>query len=229
MNQLQRVFNYEGSEVRTVMEDGEPWFVAIDACKILEITNPSQAVTRLDPDERKTIILNEGIAGNPEKTVVNEYGLYSLIFGSRKPEAKTFKRWVTHEVLPSIRRTGSYVTPATNPQDALLLALEATKQNLERLNLVESGLAEVKHELTNHVTITTREQARVQFAVKRRVAELLGEPGTNEYRAHSSRQFASLYGEIKRRFGVPSYKDIRRQDLESAVNYIGAWIPRMVG
>ena len=82
--------------------------VAADACRILKINNPSQALTRLDDDEKNTLILNEGIRGNPNVNVVNESGLYRLIFASRKPEAKKFQRWIYHEVLPSIRKTGCY-------------------------------------------------------------------------------------------------------------------------
>ncbi|MFT8319320.1 MAG: BRO family protein [Bacillus sp. (in: firmicutes)] len=108
MDQLQKVFNYGQSLIRTVIKDNEVWFVAKDICEVLEINNPSQALSRLDEDEKNTIILNEGI-GNPEKSIVNESGLYSLILGSRKTEAKVFKRWVTHDVLPTIRKTGGYV------------------------------------------------------------------------------------------------------------------------
>ncbi|QII23581.1 phage antirepressor Ant [Bacillus altitudinis] len=108
MNQLQQIFNYQNQEVRTVIQDGQPWFVAKDVCDVLEIGNPSQALSRLENDEKNTIILNEGI-GNPNKTIVNEPGLYTLILGSRKPEAKQFKRWITHEVIPTIRKTGGYV------------------------------------------------------------------------------------------------------------------------
>ncbi|MCY7919510.1 phage antirepressor [Bacillus vallismortis] len=108
MNQLQKVFNYQDQQVRTVLKDGQPWFVAKDVCNVLEIGNPSQALSRLEDDEKNTIILNEGI-GNPNKTIVNEPGLYTLILGSRKPEAKQFKRWITHDVIPTIRKTGGYV------------------------------------------------------------------------------------------------------------------------
>ena len=98
----------EFGKIHVVMIDDEPWFVAADVCRALEIWNPSQALTRLDDDEKNTLILNEGNRGNPNVTVVNEPGLYTLVLSSRKPEAKKFKRWVTHEVLPSIRKTGSY-------------------------------------------------------------------------------------------------------------------------
>ena len=102
-------FPETGGQVRVVMRDGEPWFVAADVCAVLGIGNPSQAVSYLDDDERsETLITSEGIRGNPTRAIVSEAGLYSLILRSRKPEAKAFKRWVTHEVLPSIRKTGGY-------------------------------------------------------------------------------------------------------------------------
>lgn len=105
MNQLQQIFNYRDQEVRTVIQDGQPWFVAKDVCEILGIKNATQAVSKLDIDERS--MLNIGRQGNTN--IVNEPGLYTLILGSRKPEAKQFKRWITHEVIPTIRKTGGYV------------------------------------------------------------------------------------------------------------------------
>lgn len=101
-------------KVRVVMRDGEPWFVAKDVCECLELGNPSQAIARLEDDER-WLISNEALRTNGETAVVSEPGLYSLVLGSRKPEAKAFKRWVTHEVLPSIRKTGKYEAHPTVP------------------------------------------------------------------------------------------------------------------
>ena len=113
-NSLQ-VFNYEGSTVRTVMLDGEVWFVAKDVCDILEISNVSKAIQELDDDEKSTLTISEGTSpkgGNPNMNVVNEPGLYALIFKSRKPEAKAFARWVRHELLPQVMHTGSYGNPS---------------------------------------------------------------------------------------------------------------------
>lgn len=94
MNQLQKVFNYEVNQVRTVMVDGEPWFVAKDVCDVLEIA--PMATKRLD-DEKITLRLTQGeTKKSSNTTVIHEPGLYSLILGSRKPEAKAFKRWITH-------------------------------------------------------------------------------------------------------------------------------------
>jgi anti-repressor protein len=108
MNQIEQVFIYSGNQVRTIIRDNEVWFVAKDVCEVLEIKNPSDALRRLDDDEKATIALTDS-GGRPYKLgIVNEPGLYTLILGSRKPEAKEFKRWITHEVIPSIRKTGSY-------------------------------------------------------------------------------------------------------------------------
>lgn len=105
---IQRYVFANAKEVRVVMQNGEPWFVAKDVCNILEIKNSRDTLNKcLDEDERGVDnIYTPG--GNQEMTIVSEAGLYSLILRSRKPEAKAFKRWVTHEVLPSIRKTGSY-------------------------------------------------------------------------------------------------------------------------
>ncbi|MED4922920.1 BRO family protein [Anoxybacillus geothermalis] len=109
MNQLTQVFNYSGNQVRTIIRDNEVWFVAKDVCEVLEIKNPSDALGRLEDDEKTTIALTDS-GGRPYKlSIVNEPGLYALILGSRKPEARQFKRWVTHEVIPTIRKTGGYV------------------------------------------------------------------------------------------------------------------------
>lgn len=113
MNNKIEVFkNEQFGEIRTVLIENEPWFVAVDVCRALEIGNSSQAISRLDADEKMiTLISNEGNKrGNPNMTVVKEPGLYTLILSSRKPEAKAFKRWITHEVIPTIRKTGGYMT-----------------------------------------------------------------------------------------------------------------------
>lgn len=107
MNELQKIFKYSNVEVRTVIKDGEPWFVAKDICDILEHSNTTMAIEGLDEDERAKF--NLGRQG--DANIISESGLYSLIFSSRKAEAKTFRRWVTHKVLPAIRKTGKYETP----------------------------------------------------------------------------------------------------------------------
>ena len=102
------VFNFDSYAVRTLTRDGEPWFVAADVCEVLTIGNNRDAVARLDDDEKADVgitdISSNGTAQGRSVTIINESGLYSLILTSRKPEAKRFKKWVTSEVLPSIRK-----------------------------------------------------------------------------------------------------------------------------
>jgi prophage antirepressor-like protein len=100
-------FTFEASEVRVIPRDGEPWFVAADIARVLEIGRTDDAVRRLDDDEKGTDIIRTP-GGDQEMTIINESGLYSLILTSRKPAAKRFKKWVTAEVIPSIRKTGGY-------------------------------------------------------------------------------------------------------------------------
>lgn len=104
MNSLQQVFVYQERPVRTFKEKGNIWFIAKDVCNILEISKHRDAVSRLDEDERGSVLVDT-LGGPQEVASINEPGLYSLILTSRKPEAKSFKRWITHEVLPSIRKT----------------------------------------------------------------------------------------------------------------------------
>ena len=108
MNELQIFENKDFGKVGTVTLNGAPCFVAADICRALDIANSRDAVKRLDDDERG-VVSTDTLGGVQEMTVVNESGLYSLVLGSRKPEAKQFKRWITHEVIPTIRKTGGYV------------------------------------------------------------------------------------------------------------------------
>lgn len=108
-NKLVTFENAAFGKIRTLTIDGEPWFVAADVCKALELGNPSMTVERLDADE-KGISSIDTLGGKQRMAIINEPGLYSVILCSRKPEAKAFKRWITHEVIPTIRKYGGYMT-----------------------------------------------------------------------------------------------------------------------
>lgn len=128
MNDVKIFENPEFGRVRTTVIDGEPWFVAADVCHALDIGNPSDALNRLDSDER-TLVSIEGASNGKPVNGVNEPGLYSLVLGSRKPEAKAFKRWITHEVIPAIRKTGGYHVPQS-PEDQMAQGLLAAQKLL---------------------------------------------------------------------------------------------------
>lgn len=118
-NQIQMFSKDEFGKIRTVILNGEPWFVAKDVCDILEVNNSRQAMTRLEEFEKNTVILNDGNKGNPNITVISESGFYALVLSSRKPIAKPFRIWVTSEVLPSIRKTGVYQTSSNKVESML--------------------------------------------------------------------------------------------------------------
>lgn len=129
-------FNYESNEVRTISIDGEPWWIAKDVCSILDLNNVSMALDGLEDDE-KGISKVDTLGGKQNMAIINESGLYSLILRSNKPEAKKFKKWVTSEVLPSIRKTGKYEIES-DPAKLISLALVAANKILtEQKPLVE--------------------------------------------------------------------------------------------
>ena len=125
MNNLKVFENPNLGKVRVVERNGEPWFVAVDVCRVLGLDDTGKAVSRLDDDELTRIKIGSG-GQMREAYAVNESGLYALVLGSRKPEAKAFKRWVTHEVLPAIRRTGRYQADGVQPITPAM-ALEAAQ------------------------------------------------------------------------------------------------------
>ena len=147
MNELQIFNNPEFGEIRTIERDGEAWFIASDVCRALEIGNPSDAIGRLDEDER-TLVLIEGASNGLPVNAVNEPGLYGLVLGSRKRGAKNFKRWIKHDVLPSIRKHGAYMTPETleaailNPDTMIKLctALKDEQDKRKALEVANSAL-----------------------------------------------------------------------------------------
>ncbi|WP_288848306.1 phage antirepressor KilAC domain-containing protein [Mitsuokella jalaludinii] len=136
MNDVKIFENPEFGRVRTTVIDGEPWFVAVDVCHALDIGNPSDALNRLDDDER-TLVSIEGASNGKPVNGVNEPGLYSLVLGSRKPEAKAFKRWITHEVIPAIRKTGGYHVPQSPAEQMAQGLLAAQKLLAEKDKRIE--------------------------------------------------------------------------------------------
>lgn len=155
MNDLQVFNNAMFGNVRILIRNNEPWFVAKDVCDCLEINNSRQALSRLDADEKSSVILNDGTPGNPEKSVVNEYGLYSLVMSSRKPEAKEFRRWITHEVLPSIRMHGAYMT-----SDVLKQAIQSPDFLIQLASQLKT-----EQDARRHAELTIVQQApKVLFA-----------------------------------------------------------------
>ena len=152
-NEIQQ-FDFRGAALRTLTDEaGEPWFVAKDVCDILEISNVSDAISKLDDDEKSNIAISD-IAQNGGRAplIISEPGLYKLIMRSRKPEAKEFQRWVTHEVLPQIRKTGGYIPTSDVDSDAdimakaVLVAQKTIRRKNEQIIEQQSRIDELKPE-----------------------------------------------------------------------------------
>lgn len=137
-NQLRNVFQYSGNEVSVIMQDGEPWFVAKDVCKLIGLEQVSRAMNRLDEDDKGLVKVTHPQSAEKliEVNAVNESGVYQLILDSNKPEAKAFKRWVTHDVLPSIRKHGMYAIDQLLGNPDLLIEVVTKLRDERKARLV---------------------------------------------------------------------------------------------
>lgn len=134
MNELKQ-FNFENNQVRTLLINDEPWFVGKDVAEILGYSNPRDALSKhVDSEDKNSVAIHDGNKGNPNLTIINESGVYALVFSSKLQSAKKFKHWVTSEVLPTLRKTGSYATPQLTGEELMAKALIEAKSVLERQN-----------------------------------------------------------------------------------------------
>lgn len=154
MNELQ-LFNFENNQVRTLLINDEPWFVGKDAAQILGYSNPRDALSKhVDEEDKNSVAIRDGNKGNPNQTVINESGVYALVFGSKLPSAKRFKHWVTSEVLPTLRKTGGYTMPKTYLE--ALKAFTAEVEKNEMLSLENKIQTQQINELKPKADYTDR-------------------------------------------------------------------------
>lgn len=150
MNTNLQTWSYENSEIRTIEKDGEPWFVGKDVAAVLGYSNTRDALAKhVDDEDKNTVVIRDGIQGNPNTIVINESGLYSLVLSSKLPNAKKFKRWVTSVVLPSIRKHGAYMTDQTLEQaltspDFLIQLATQLKEEKEQRKQLEAKVEQDK-------------------------------------------------------------------------------------
>ena len=148
-NKIQ-VWNYESSEIRTIQKDGEPWFVLADVCKVLEIARGTKVAERLEEDEVRQTSITDSLGRQQKAYIINESGLYAVILRSDKPQAKPFRKWVTSEVLPSIRKHGAYMTEQTleraltSPDFLIELATQLKTEQEQRRRLETTVAAQSK-------------------------------------------------------------------------------------
>lgn len=216
----------EFGTIRTVILNGEPWFVAVDVCKILGISNPTDALSKGLEDFEKAR-LNLGLRGG-DTNIISESGFYTLVLRSRKPIAKPFRIWVTSEVLPSIRKTGKYVASSESKVETMLEDMGCNMKIVyAQINGMENVLDEqnmMLKRVVDNMTLTTRQQQRIYKAAKDRINYLLGGAHSKEYKENSKSYFINLWNTMKSNFGCgSSYKDLNPIYFEEAMEFISTW------
>ena len=219
--ELQIFSNSEFGEIRTITKDDEPMFCLADVCKALELTQPSKVKERLNPKGVNSIpTLTKG--GEQKLLYINESNLYKTIFQSRKESAERFTEWVTSEVLPSIRKTGSYSKPLTTSEQIRLLA-QGNTELTERVDKVEDKIISIEEE----TPLYGCEIEEVQKHVRKKGIEVLGGKDSNAYKDGGIRGsvYSDIYKQLKREFGcVATYKSIKRKYLADVHEFIDTYL-----
>lgn len=220
MSSLQIFNSEEFGEIRTVIIDGEPWFCMTDICKALEISNTSQAKTRLNADGVITNEVIDSIGRKQNANFVNEPNMYKLIFQSRKESAERFTDWVTSEVLPTIRKTGSYQKPMTIAEQIQLLA-QGNVELEEKIEAVNDDLQEFKKDMP----LLALECQKITKAKNQKVVPMLGGKDAPAYKDNSLRQlvYSDIDAQLRREFGVNTYKAIKRNQCDVAIKIINEY------
>lgn len=217
MNELMIFENPEFGRVRSVEIDGEPWLVGKDVAQALGYTNPQKAI-RDHVDTEDTTVNESFTVNGTQGTLINESGLYSLVLSSKLPGAKQFRRWVTSEVLPAIRKKGGYTHEPKSAMEMLRLQSQAMFELDDRMTALEE-------KVDNQMTIDHGQQRQLQRAVSARVLERVATViPARMVRECKPMFFSALYRDLKDRFGVPSYRDVRVSDYPDAIAYINNWV-----
>ena len=221
MNDLQIFNNEEFGEVRTAVVNDEPMFCLADICRVLEIKNVSDCKSRL---RQKGIVTTDTLTnGGKQKMIfIDESNLYKTIFQSRKESAERFTDWVTSEVLPTIRKTGSYSKPLTTSEQIRLLA-QGNTELTERVDKVEDKITSIEEE----TPLYGCEIEEVQKHVRKKGIEVLGGKDSNAYKDGGIRGsvYSDIYKQLKREFGcVATYKSIKRKYLADVHEFIDTYL-----
>lgn len=222
MNKLE-LFNFRTQQVRTVLIENDPWFVGKDIATILGYAKTADAVRKHIDKEDKGVFVLETPGGKQPVTIINESGLYSLILSSKMPDAKVFKRWVTSEVLPAIRKTGSYQLPQT-PEELLSLTVQATNHLTKRMNTVEEDI----DFLMNKSEVDEKQRFKLQKARNKRAIEVCGGKDSNFYKNKSRKVFMALAHDFKEFFEIPRYDALRKEDFDKAIEFVHGWYPSVL-
>ena len=217
MDKLQ-IFNFENHNVRALMIDDEPYWVGKDVAIVLGYTNPRKAIGDHVDDEDKGVTKCDTLGGKQDITVINESGLYSLILSSKLPSAKKFKRWVTSEVLPTLRKTGGYKLP-DNPMDILKLTYEALNQTNESVAQHEYRIKE----LEDNKLLNPGEYNYISKAVKNKVKQVMNELNMDLKGKQKSQIYKAINRDLNCFIGIKTRSQFKAKDFDKALEFVQNW------
>lgn len=216
MNNLQIFKNKEFGEIRTVSIDNEPWFVGKDVATALGYERATKAIQdHVDFEDKDEVPIQDSIGRMQKTPVISESGLYALIFGSKLESAKRFKHWVTSEVLPSIRKTGSYEMENYSPE------MKAILMHDKKLVKMDERVTD----LEENMTIDYGQQQVLKKEVNKTVVSSLGGKDSEAYKEISKKVFSECNRDIQDRFHVNSRNNVPKKRFDEAIGYIKAWKP----
>lgn len=226
MEELQIFNNEEFGNIRSLVIGNEPWLVGKDVARALgygEGKSLNNAVAKHVDDEDKGVTEMMTPGGKQNVTIINESGLYALVFGSKLPSAKKFKHWVTSEVLPTLRKTGSYAKVPTDPRELLMLTIKAHEQTAQRVDVLEEKVSD----LEKSTTIDSSQQHTLEKVAKTTAIRTLGGIDSRAYQLMSRKIFSNIWRDYKNYFKLGSYRDTLKTDYENAKNYLESWSPEV--
>ena len=225
MNELQIFQNKEFGEVRSLVINNEPWFVGKDVAEALGYKNVRDSLARhIDSDDKRDgVVIHDSMGREQKPIIINESGLYSLILSSKLESAKKFKHWVTSEVLPTLRKTGSYAKVPTDPRELLMLTIKAHEQTAQRVDVLEEKVSD----LEKSTTIDSSQQYTLERIAKTTVISALGGIDSRAYQLMSRKIFSNIWRDYKNYFKLGSYRDTLKTDYENAKNYLESWSPEV--
>lgn len=222
MREINVFSSEEFGDIRAIEIDNEPWFVGKDVAEALGYSNTRDALaTHVSDEDKNTVVISDGKRGNPNQTVINESGLYALIFGSKLESAKRFKHWVTSEVLPAIRKTGNYKIPMTI-EEQLQIVAKGTLEVKEEIKRVDNDLQNFKEDMP----LLALECQRITRAKNQKVVPLMGGKKAPAYKNKSlmHKVYSDVDAQLRREFGVNTYKAIKRSQCDLAVKIIEDYV-----
>lgn len=226
MTDIQIFNNPDFGDIRTVEIDGEAWFVGKDVAGALGYAKPLGAVsTHVEKDDSLKRGLMDSLGREQETIFINESGLYALIFGSKLDSAKKFKKWVTSEVLPAIRKNGSYTMPIST-NDKIMLLAQGHMELQQEVDSIKKDMESLKMDLP----ILPVEEDRITSAVKRKGLAVMGGKTSNVYRNKSIRRkvYQGIYANLKYNFQIKTYRALKRSQVDKAIDIINNYQPPYV-